>query len=321
MARPARIEYEGAFYHVMNRGSRREAIFIDNQDRLRFYEIIGNIESRYKIIVYSFVLMSNHYHLIIETPLGNLSKAIQCLNGDYALYFSRKHRSPGHLFQGRFKAMLVEKETYLLELSRYIHLNPFRAGMVKSPEKYKWSSLYEILNNINSKLPFTLYTDWLLEPFGKRKNTAARKYLEFVREGIKDMKNPGLEATGGWILGSETWANKIIKKWIDFSSKEITGIKLLRVRIPVNRYEQLVCKEFEISKQDLKKLTYNNIARMSMIYLAHNYCGLTLRVIGQRYGGISDSAVNKVVSRFRTRLSKDKKLNTKMKRIMSSGEM
>ena len=265
--------------------------------------------------------MSNHYHLIIETPLGNLSKAIQRLSGDYALYFSRRHRSPGHLFQGRFKAMLVEKETYLLELSRYIHLNPFRAGMVKSPEKYKWSSLYEVLKNSNGKLPFTLYADWLLESFGKRKGTAARKYLEFVREGIKDMKNPGFEATGGWILGSETWANKIIKKWIDFSSKEITGIKPLRVRIPVNRYEQLVCKEFEISKQDLKKLTYNNIARMSMIYLAYNYCGLTLRVVGKRYGGISDSAVNKVVSRFRTRLSKDKKLNAKIKKIMSSGEM
>jgi REP element-mobilizing transposase RayT len=321
MSRPARIEYEGAFYHVMNRGNRREAIFIDNQDRARFYEIIGSIESRYKIIIYSFVLMPNHYHLIIETPLGNLSKAIQRLNGDYALYFSRRHRSPGHLFQGRFKAMLVEKETYLLELSRYIHLNPFRAGMVKSPEKYKWSSLYEISKNSNGTLPFTLYTDWLLELFGKRKGTAARKYLEFVREGIKDMKNPGFEATGGWILGSEIWANKIIKKWIDFSSKEITGIKPLRARIPVNKYEQLVCKEFEISKQDLKKLTYNNIARMSMIYLAYNYCGLTLRVIGQRYGGISDSAVNKVVSRFRTRLSKDRKLNAKIKKILSSSEM
>ena len=305
----------------MNRGNRREAIFIDNQDRIRFYEIIGSIESRYKILIYSFVLMSNHYHLIIETPLGNLSKAIQRLNGDYALYFNRRHNSPGHLFQGRFKAMLVEKETYLLELSRYIHLNPFRAGMVKSPEKYKWSSLYELLKNSSSKLPFTLYTDWILESFGKRKGTAARKYLEFVREGIKDMKNPGLEATGGWILGSEIWTNKIIKKWIDFSSKEITGIKPLRVRIPVSRYEQLVCKEFEISKQDLKKLTYNNIARMSMIYLAYNYCGLTLRVIGQRYGGISDSAVNKVVSRFRTRLSKDKKLSAKIKMIVSSGEM
>ena len=321
MSRPARIEYEGAFYHVMNRGNRREAIFIDNQDRARFYEIIGSIESRYKIIIYSFVLMSNHYHLIIETPLGNLSKAIQRLNGDYALYYSRRHRSPGHLFQGRFKAMLVEKETYLLELSRYIHLNPFRAGMAKSPEKYKWSSLYEISKNSNGTLPFTLYTDWLLGLFGKRKGTAARKYLEFVREGIKDMKNPGFEATGGWILGSEIWANKIIKKWIDFSSKEITGIKPLRARIPVNKYEQLVCKEFEISKQDLKKLTYNNIARMSMIYLAYNYCGLTLRVIGQRYGGISDSAVNKVVSRFRIRLSKDKKLNAKIKQILSSNEM
>ena len=289
MARPARIEYEGAFYHVMNRGNRREAIFIDNQDRIRFYEIIGSIESRYKIIIYSFVLMSNHYHLVIETPLGNLSMAIQRLNGDYALYFNRRHKSPGHLFQGRFKAMLVEKETYLLELSRYIHLNPFRARMVKSPEKYKWSSLYELLKISSSKLPFALYTEWLLESFGKRKGTAARKYLEFVREGIKDMKNPGLEATGGWILGSETWANKIIKKWIDFSSKEITGIKSLRVRTPVSRYEQLVCKEFEISKQGLKKLTYNNITRMSIIYLAYNYCGLALRVIGQRYGGISDS--------------------------------
>ena len=265
--------------------------------------------------------MSNHYHLIIETPLGNLSRAIQRLNGDYALYFSRRHRKPGHLFQGRFKAMLVEKETYLLALSRYIHLNPFRARMVKSPEKYKWSSLYEILKNSNGNLPFTLYTDWLLESFDKRKGAAARKYLEFVQEGIEDMKNPGLEATGGWILGSETWANKIIKKWIDVSSKEITGIKPLRVRIPVNKYEQLVCKEFEISKQNLKKLTYNNIARMSMIYLAYNYCGLTLRVIGQRYGGISDSAVNKVVSRFCTRLSKDKKLNAKIKKIVSNGKM
>jgi REP element-mobilizing transposase RayT len=321
MARPGRIEYEGAFYHVMNRGNRREAIFIDNQDRFRFYEIIGNIESRYKVVIYSFVIMSNHYHLLIETPLGNLSRAIQRLNGDYALYFSKRHKKPGHLFQGRFKAMLVEKETYLLELSRYIHLNPVRAGMVKSPEKYKWSSLYELLMKGNDKLPFTLYMDWLLEPFGKRKSTAAREYLEFVREGIKEAKNPGKDATGGWILGSETWANKIIKKWIDFSSKEISGIKPLRHKTSVNKYEQLVCKEFEIRRQGLKESTYNNIARNSIIYLAYNYCGLSLRVIGERYGGISDSAVNKVVSRFRNRLLKDKKLNTKIKKIVSIGEM
>ncbi|WP_347273048.1 transposase [Candidatus Kuenenia sp.] len=120
MARPARIEFEGAFYHVMNRGNRREDIFPDTRDREKFYEIVGNIESRYGINVYVFVLMSNHYHILLETPHANLSRAIQRLNGDYALYFSRRHKQPGHLFQGRYKAMLVEKDVYLLELSRYI---------------------------------------------------------------------------------------------------------------------------------------------------------------------------------------------------------
>ncbi|MEE9165727.1 MAG: transposase, partial [Nitrospinota bacterium] len=297
MARPARIEYEGAFYHVMNRGNRRESIFLDNRDRNKFFEIIGNVEERYKIIIYSYVLMSNHYHLLIETPFANLSRAIQRLNGGYALYFGRRHKRPGHLFQGRFKAMLVEKETYLLELSRYIHLNPVRAGMVKLPEKYRWSSL-SVYSKGKAKLPFTLYRDWLLESFGKRRGAATRKYLEFVHEGIKDRRNPGLEASGGWILGRQKWVSKIIEKWIDFSSKELTGVKLLKPSIPIHKFEQLVCKEFEIKKDDLKKLTYNNIARMAIIYLAFNYGGLTLREIGQRYGGISDSAVNKVVSRF-----------------------
>ena len=200
-------------------------------------------------------------------------------------------------------------------------MNPVRAGMVKSPEIYKWSSLYEILKKGNVELPFTLYCDWLLELFGKRKGPAARKYLEFVHEGIKDMRNPGLEASGGWILGRETWVKKITNKWIDFSSKEITGIKPLKPQIPVSKFEQLVCNELETRKEDLKKHAYNNIARMAMVYLAFNYCGLTLKEIGQRYGGISESAVNKVVGRFSTRLSKNKKLNAKIDKIVSNGEM
>lgn len=148
MARPARIEYEGAFYHVMNRGNRREDIFLDDNDRQKFYEILGNIEKRYGIIIYVYVLMSNHYHLLLETPFANLSRAIQRLNGDYALYFSRRHKSPGHIFQGRYKAMLVEKDAYLLELSRYIHLNPLRAGVVRRPEEYRWSSLPVYLKEV-----------------------------------------------------------------------------------------------------------------------------------------------------------------------------
>jgi putative transposase len=141
MSRPARIQYEGAFYHVMNRGNTRAEIFVDDKDRKKFYDILGNVEERFRVDIYAFVLMKNHYHLLLETSLPNLSRAIQSLNGDYALYFNNRHNRPGHLFQGRFKAMLVEKGHYLLELSRYIHLNPVRADIVKTPESYKWSSL------------------------------------------------------------------------------------------------------------------------------------------------------------------------------------
>ncbi len=147
MARAARIEYEGAFYHVMNRGNRREDIFLDDRDRQKFHEIPGNIENRYGIIIYVFVLMSNHYHILLETPLANLSRAIQRLNADYALYFSRRHKRPGHIFQGRYKAMLVEKDAYLLEPGRYIHLNPFRVGITKASEKYRWSPLTQTSQN------------------------------------------------------------------------------------------------------------------------------------------------------------------------------
>ncbi len=112
MARSARIQFEGAFYHVMNRGNERKNIFIDNQDRNKFYKILGAVEEKYGIMIYAFVLMNNHYHILLETPFSNLSRSIQKLNGDYVLYFNRRQNKPGHLFQGRFKAMLVDKEKF-----------------------------------------------------------------------------------------------------------------------------------------------------------------------------------------------------------------
>lgn len=180
----------------MNRGNTRADIFVDDKDRKKFYEILGNIEERFGVNIYVFVLMKNHYHLLLETPLPNLSKAIQSLNGNYALYFNNRHNRPGHLFQGRFKAMLVEKGHYILELSRYIHLNPARAGIVKTPKSYKWSSLLIYLGG-DIELPFTLHWQWILSRFGRRKAEAMRSYYEYVIEGILDMKNPGDEAAGG----------------------------------------------------------------------------------------------------------------------------
>ena len=320
MARPARIEYEGAFYHVINSGNGREDIFLDDNDRQKFYVILRNIEDRYGIIIYVFVLMSNHYHILLETPFANLSRAMQRLNGDYALYFSRRHKRPGHLFQGRYKAMLIEKEAYLLELSRYIHLNPLRARMTKLPEDYKWSSLPVYLKG-KSKLPFTLYWEWILSIFGKQRNAASRKYHEFVLEGIKEKMDPGEEAVGGWILGSKRWIEKVIDKWSDFSSKELSGIKPIKTRIPITDLEELVCNEFKVEEEDLKKTTYNNIARMAIIYLTVNYCDLTLKEVGQIYGGSDYSAVSRAASRFRDRLLKDHELHKKIKHIMSIVEM
>ncbi len=320
MARPARIEYEGAFYHVMNRGKQRGDIFLDDNDRQMFYEILANVENRYGIIIYVFILMSNHYHLLLETPYANLSRAIQRLNGEYALYFSMRHKRPGHLFQGRFKAMLVEKDAYLLELSRYIHLNPLRVGMVRLPEEYKWSSLPLYLEE-KTKLPFKLQWEWILSIFGKRRNIASRKYKTFVYEGIKGRRNPGDGATGGWILGREGWVKRIIEKWVDYSSEELSGVKPIKTRIAVADMEKLVCEEFKIEEDELKKTSYNNKARMAIMYLTVNYCGLTLKEAGQRYGGISYSAVGKAVNRFPTRITKDHELNKKVKQIMSNVEM
>ncbi len=320
MARPARIEYEGAFYHVINRGNRKEDIFDDDKDRWRFLEILGNTEKRYGLIIYVFVLMTNHYHILLETPLGNLSRAIQRLNGDYALYYSKRHKKPGHIFQGRYKAMLVEKDAYLLELSRYIHLNPIRAELGKTPEEYKWSSLPVYIKG-TSKLPFKLNWQWILSIFGKERKIASKKYREFIYEGMKENKNPGKEAIGGWILGGDKWAERVIEKWGKFSSPELSGVKPIKRKVSEAEIEKLVCREFKIKEDDLKRVTYNNIARMAAIHLAVTYCGMTLKEAGQRYGGTNYSAVGKAASRFRERLGRDKKLSKIIKHILSNVEM
>lgn len=320
MARPARIEYEGAFYHVMNRGNYKEDIFLDDRDRLKFYEILGDIEERYGTVIYVFVLMSNHYHLLIETPFANLSRAIQRLNGDYALYFSRRHKKPGHIFQGRYKAMLVEKDAYLLELSRYIHLNPLRAGIVKSPEEYEWSSLPVYLKG-KSSLPFKLQWEWILSLYGNSRGIAAKSYLDFIYDGIEGKGNPIKEVKGGWILGSEKWMKRVIEKWGDFSSKELTGVREIKAKIPIGEMQRLVCKEFNVVEDDLRKAIYNNTARNAIRYLTVRYCGLTLKEAGERYGGANYSAVGKAISRFKERMTDDRKLNKQIKQILSNVKM
>ena len=140
MARPLRIEYDGALYHITSRGNERKAIFRDDEDRIGFLEALQKVNERFNWICHAYCLMNNHYHLIVETPDGNLSKGMRQLNGVYTQYFNRKHHRVGHIFQGRYKSILMEKESYLLEVGRYVVLNPVRAKAVKKPEDWNWSS-------------------------------------------------------------------------------------------------------------------------------------------------------------------------------------
>src|SRR5438067_10685804 len=141
MARPLRIEYPGAYYHVTSRGNEQKTIFRDDRDRERLLELLARAVKDFHLRLHGYVLMSNHYHLLVETPRGGLSRALRYLSGVYTQAFNRRHKRVGHLFQGRYKAILVEKDSYLLELSRYIHLNPWRVKGSIDPFKYPWSSL------------------------------------------------------------------------------------------------------------------------------------------------------------------------------------
>ena len=158
MARPLRIEFPGAVYHVTSRGNERKAVFRDDQDRKMFLDTLKGVTLRYNWLCHAYCLMENHYHLLIDTPDGNLSIGMRQLNGIYTQRFNKRHGRVGHLFQGRFKAVLVRKDSHLLEACRYVVLNPVRAGRVQRPEEWIWSWLQEICQGWNGPS----FTSWLL---------------------------------------------------------------------------------------------------------------------------------------------------------------
>jgi len=182
MARPIRIEFAGALYHVTSRGDRREAIYDDDVDRLQFLQVLGEVVEAFNWRCHAYCLMSNHYHLMVETPDGNLSKGMRQLNGVYTQWSNRRHRRSGHLLQGRFKAILVDAESYLLELARYVVLNPVRAGMVAHPAEWPWSSFPAMVGEV--ECPDWLTSDTLLAQFGHQRSEAADAYARFVAAGV-----------------------------------------------------------------------------------------------------------------------------------------
>jgi len=206
MSRPIRIEFHDALYHVTARGDRREDIFEDDQDRQMFLATLEQVITQFNWICHAWCLMDNHYHLLIQTPDGNLSKGMRQLNGVYTQTNNRRHKRVGHLFQGRFKGILVDSDTYLLELTRYVVLNPVRAGMVKNPADWAWSS-YRASVGLEPAAPW-LAVEGLLAQFAKRRSLAQQRYAQFVAEGIK-ADSPWSNLKGQVFLGDEQFMQRM----------------------------------------------------------------------------------------------------------------
>ena len=200
MSRPLRIEYAGALYHVTSRGNAREDIYLDDDDRQAFLTLLAKASERHQWFCHSYCLMSNHYHLLIETQSPSLSKGMKHLSGLYTQAFNRRHGRVGHVFQGRFKAILVERDGYLLELCRYIVLNPVRARMVRAAKDWRWSS-YRALAGLAEPIE-ALKTDWVLGNFGKRRGKCIAGYRAFIAEG-KNQPSPWQSLKHQIYLGSD----------------------------------------------------------------------------------------------------------------------
>lgn len=211
MSRPLRIEYAGAVYHVTTRGNERRTIFYADQDRERFLTLLQKVTERFHWLCHVYCLMDNHYHLVVETPEGNLSAGMRQLNGVYTQALNQIHGTTGHIFQGRFSAVLIQKETHLIETCRYVVLNPVRANIVEAPEDWWWSS-YRATAGLETPHA-CLMVEWVLSQFDANRQEAQRQYREFVRAGIgeisiwKKMKGRGL-------LGDEQFAEQLGKQLV-----------------------------------------------------------------------------------------------------------
>lgn len=209
MARKPRIEFEGAFYHIITRGNQRQKIFKDERDYEKYLEILSRYKSQYKFFLYSYTLMNNHVHLLVETQEIPLSKILQGINQSYTMYFNKRYKTVGHLFQGRYKAILCDKDTYLLSLIKYIHLNSVRAKAAKIPKEYKWSSHFNYVERVEGGI---VDIDQVLRMFSEDKARARKLYRAYIADGISIKKEDIYRTVDQRILGDERFVEKVTEK-------------------------------------------------------------------------------------------------------------
>jgi REP element-mobilizing transposase RayT len=306
MARPLRITYPGAFYHVTSRGNERKNVFKSKRDRAKFLEYLESATQRYDAVIHVFCLMDNHYHLLLETPSGNLPQIMRHINGAYTTYFNVQRARCGHLFQGRYKAILVDIDEYAKELSRYVHLNPVRAKMVKAPEEYEWSSYQCYIGA--KKPPKWLHRDFILGCFGKKVSIAQKKYRNFVSTLVNAQYNSPLdEVVSSTLLGSPGFIAFI-------KDKHLAGKKPDKGLPALNELVEKVSLQDIFDEVESVFGAEPALGRNVKMFLCHRYTGAKLKDISTHFG-IGESGVSQASRRVNAKISNDKKLKRKISKI------
>ena len=317
MARPLRIQFENAYYHVMCRGNAGQQIFSNDQDRSSFLRLLQRSSDMYQVPVLAYVLMQNHFHLLVTTPLANLQEFMRHFNISYTSYYNRTYHRAGHLYQGRYRSSLIDADSYLLEVSRYVHLNPVRiAEMADRPvgEKrarlraYPWSSYPGYISS-RKRLPFISYE--IMAQFGRDAREASASYARFVERGLsRDLDNPLDKGIGHGIVGDEPFITHLRDTAVGGKdTRELPAAKAMR-RVPVERILEVVCRLVGVDREELFRRRARTVGRGLLIETLSRYGGLNQREIGVLLG-MDYSSVSVGRKRFQELLEKDASLQAR----------
>ena len=324
MARPLRIQYENAYYHVTCRGNARQGIFVNDQDRSAFLDLLNRSRKIYQAQVLAYVLMGNHFHLAVKTPLGNLKEFMRHFNISYTSYFNRRHKRVGHLYQGRYKAFLIDADSYLQEVTRYVHLNPVRvkgkANLVVKERKrelegYSWSSyVYYIGRKKGNSL---LASAEILGYFGGNTSRGRRNYRKFVEGGLEgEIESPLQKGKGHGIVGDadfvESVRDRVLKRVGE--SREVPGFKGIISQIAPAKILGVVCKEMGVNGEELQKKGERGIGRGLLMEMLYRYGALNQREIGEMMG-VDYRSVSVARKRFQLLSEGDRKVLELMERV------
>ena len=310
MARPLRIQYPGAFYHIMNRGVSRRKIFLRKTDYEEFLKTLSECHNLWAIDIFAYCLMSNHYHVCLRTPGGNLSRVMRHLDGLYTQRFNRAHGRDGPLFRGRYKAILVDADEYLTAVLRYIHLNPVEARLVRRPQEYKWSShRFYIRPN---KSPVWLKVWEVLERFG-----SIEEFHEFVLSGNEEeIVEFYTSVRRSSVLGGDRFRERHAVR-LGKISPEHPRHETLVLRPTVEKVINVVAGEYDTEIYEVLRgrRGRENEARKVGMYLVKQLCDLTLREVAEWFGVGSYGVVGWACHGVRMKIKTDKRLREKIEKI------